>query len=241
MTEDDRDHKPDALPAPPPLREPRRGDPSTRSTPPVTSPLHSPERTSGEDDWLLVGQVVGVFGVRGELKVRPETDFPGRFAQTPTLYLGADHLPLAVTGARIVREQVLLRLAGVDDATAAEKLRGIRLYVPLSQAMTLPPDQYYLHDIIGARAERPDGTLLGTITDVYTGAAQDTLVVREAGGGREVLVPSVKEMIKRIDPAARVVVIAPIPGLFDQRFEVAEPTTDADSDADTDTDTQDTE
>ncbi len=50
------------------------------------------------------------------------------------------------------------------------------------------------------------------------------------GGGRDVLVPSVKEMIKRIDPAERVVVIDPIPGLFDQRFEIAEPTTDADTD-----------
>jgi 16S rRNA processing protein RimM len=178
-------------------------------------------RAKPDPDWLLVGEVVGVFGIHGELKVRPATDFPERFLKTPTIYIGEHHTPTAVAGARVLPKQVLISLAGVTDATAAGKYRGALLYVPLSEAMALPPNQYYLHDVIGLRAERPDGTPLGTITDVYTGPGNDVYAVRESATGREVLVPAVAEMVKRVDVAAGLVVIDPIPGLFDDRFESA--------------------
>jgi 16S rRNA processing protein RimM len=175
-----------------------------------------------DPDWLLIGEVVGVFGVHGELKVRPATDFPERFLKTPTLYIGERHLPTTVTAARVLPKQVLVTLEGVADATAAAKYRGALLYVPLSEAVALPPNQYYLHDVIGLRAERPDGTLLGAITDVLTGPGNDVYAVREAGTGREVLVPAVAEMIKRVDVAAGVVVMVPVAGLFDDQFESAD-------------------
>jgi 16S rRNA processing protein RimM len=177
---------------------------------------------ASDDDWLLVGQIIGTFGLQGEMKVRPETDFPERFASTPTLYLGERRRPFAVAGARIVGAHVLVRLAGVDDATAAGKLRGHALYVPAREAQPLTADRFYVHDVIGLRVERPSGQLLGTVTDYYIGAGQDIFVVREAGTGREVLVPAVKEMVKRVDIAAGVVVMDPVPGIFDDAFEVAE-------------------
>ncbi len=179
-------------------------------------------RAAPDPNWLLVGEVVGVFGVHGEVKVRPATDFPERFLKTATLYVGDRHIPTTVSGARVLPKQVLLTFAGVTDAAAAGKYRGALLYVPLGEAVALPPNQYYLHDVIGLRAERPDGTPLGTIADVYTGPANDIYAIREAGTGREVLVPAVGEMVKRVDVAAGVMVIDPIPGLFDERFESAD-------------------
>jgi 16S rRNA processing protein RimM len=165
--------------------------------------------------------VVGVFGIAGELKVRPETDFPERFAATPTVYLGAERAPFRVTGARVAQPHVILRLDGVTDANAAERLRGAPVYVPASQATALPPERFYLHDVVGLRAERPDGTPLGTVVAVYTGLANDVFAVRATGSGREVLVPAVKEMVVRVDVPAGVVVLDPIPGLFDDDFETA--------------------
>lgn len=211
MTEDDRARKPE-----PGLPTRRRQHPSRAHTP------SHPESSAREGDWLLVGEVVGVFGIRGELKIRPETDFPERFQRTPTLYAGPDYLPMPVASARLARNQVVLKLVGVDDANAAEALRGTRLYVPGSQAVPLAPGQFFLHDVIGLAAERADGTLLGTIVDVYTGTAQDLFVVRQRDSGREVFVPAVAEMIKQVDVAGGKVVMEPIPGLFDDRFERAE-------------------
>jgi 16S rRNA processing protein RimM len=183
----------------------------------------NPERTSTPSgDWLLVGQIIGTFGLQGELKVRPETDFPERFASTPTLYLGERRRPYPVAGARLVGPHVLVRLAGVEDATAAGKLRGLSLYVPPSEAHPLTPDRFYVHDVIGLRVERPDGRLLGTVTDYYTGAGQDIFVIREAGTGREVMLPAVKEMVKQVDIDGGRIVVEPVPGIFDDAFEVAE-------------------
>lgn len=189
---------------------------------PRPEPASSVPPPGGEDDWLLVGQIVGTFGLRGELKVRAETDFPERFAATPVLYLGPHRRPCAVAGARLVGPHVLVQLAGIEDATAAGKLRGQMVYVPASQAHPLEPDRFYLHDVIGLPVERSNGKLLGTVADVYTGAGQDIFVIREAGSGREVMVPAVKEMVKRVDIPAGLVVIDPIPGIFDDAFEVAE-------------------
>lgn len=174
-------------------------------------------------DWLLIGEIVGAFGVQGELKVRPETDFPERFARTATLYVGPDHTPMPVAGARVAPgDHVILRLATITDATSAARLRGKRLYVPAAEATPLPPDRFYLHDLVGLRAERPDGTLLGTITTIFPGPANDAFAIREAVTGHEVLVPAVKSMIVRVDLAAGLVVIDPLPGLFDEQFESVE-------------------
>ena len=163
-----------------------------------------------------------MFGIHGELKVRPETDFPERFATTPSVYVGADRSPFPVAGARVARPHVILRLAGVADVTTAERLRGAPLYVPSAQAVALPPDRFYWHDLIGLRVERPDGTPLGTVAAIYTGPANDVFAVRAARTGREVLVPAVKAMIVRVDVAAGVVVMDPMPGLFDDDFETAD-------------------
>lgn len=209
---------------------PNGGDDAVQTRlPPATVPEPAtpgePPSQSGETptDWLLIGEITGVFGLKGEVKVRPETDFPERFARTPVAYLGAEHIPLAVTAARVAPGgQVILHLAGVSDATAAAKLRGKQIFVPASEATVLPPDQYYVHDLIGLRAVRPDGTALGTLADVYTGPGNDLYVIREAGTGREVLVPAVKEMILQVDLAASMIVIAPVPGLFDDHAEIAE-------------------
>lgn len=219
MTENDRDRKPDVPhTAPSDLASGTRHP--GRARPPQGRGRSS---ASGDPNWLLVGEIVGALGLRGELKVRPETDFPDRFVDTPTLYLGPNHTPRRVASARVLRgNQVTVQLEGVEDATAAGKLRGTLLYVPMSEAVALPPDQFYLHDVVGLRAERPDGTVLGTITDVLTGPGNDVYVVRAAGKGQEVLVPAVKEMIKRVDVAGGVVVMEPIAGLFDEGFETAE-------------------
>lgn len=218
MTENDRDRKADAPQVPSAdlasgTRRPRRA---------ILPRGGARAFAGGDPDWLLVGEIVGAFGLSGEVKVRPETDFPDRFTHTPMLYLGPEHQPLRVTSARVARvDQVIVHLEGLDDATRAARLRGTLLYVPAREAIALPPDQFYLHDVIGLRAERPDGTVLGTIRDVLTGPGNDVFVVRAADTGREVLVPAVKDMIKRVDIAAGVVVMEPIAGLFDAGFETA--------------------
>lgn len=171
--------------------------------------------------WVVVGEVVGAFGVRGEVKVVPLTDFPDRFERTATIYVGDEHMPYKVRSARSHKTQVLLTLEGVESADAAERLRGSRLWIPAGELHPLAEDQYYLHDMIGLRVRHVDGTSLGTIRDVVPSAGADLYVVRNDTTGAETLLPAVKAFIKQVDVAGGVVVVDPIPGLFDDLYDEA--------------------
>jgi 16S rRNA processing protein RimM len=188
------------------------------------------------DDWVAVGLVVGAFGVRGELKVESLTDVPDRFNRLTTIYVGDAHVPHRVAGARPHKQLILLALDGVPDLTAAERLRGQRLWIPLAEIAPLPTDSYYVHDLIGLRVQHVNGASLGRVADVIAGGAGDLLLVRETPSGGDVLLPAVKEFIKSVDLAAGLVVVAPILGLFDEAADEARDAAGADEDADDDND-----
>lgn len=192
-------------------------------SPPTSSQKNSSRSapTPPSGDWIAIGEVVGAFGIRGELKVRPLTDFPERFAHTPTVYVGDQRIPHTTLGAHLHKEMVLLQLAGIEDATAAAKLRGARLWIPAADLLPLEDDRFYLHDVIGLTVRHVNGQTLGTITDVMPSAANDIFVVRDARSGAEVLLPAVKAFVKSVDVPGGVVTVDPIPGLFDDHFDEA--------------------
>ncbi|HEU5368254.1 MAG TPA: ribosome maturation factor RimM, partial [Ktedonobacterales bacterium] len=122
---------------------------------------------AASDEWVTIGRIVALFGVRGEIKVLPETDLPNRFSQLREVYVGPEHQQQRITKASPYRESmVLLRLAGIDSANAAEALIGQELTIPLAQLPALPADQYYIHDLIGLQVESSSGQKLGVIVDV---------------------------------------------------------------------------
>jgi 16S rRNA processing protein RimM len=199
------------------------------STPPEPAPATGRHQSLGStaseavnEEWVTIGRIVALFGVRGEVKVLPQTDIPNRFNQLREVFLGPQHQRCHITKANPYKENmIVLRLAGIDTANSAEALIGQTIAIPLAQIPALPSDQYYIHDLIGLRVESPGGQTLGVITDILTTGANDVYVVHETGSGRDVLVPAVKTMVKRVDIPAGVIIIDPIPGLFDDRFEEA--------------------
>lgn len=177
--------------------------------------------TMADAAWIAVGEIVGAFGIRGEVKVLPQTDFPDRFARTPTLYLGDARAPRAVQSARQHQRIVLLKLDGVDDETAAQRLRGLTLWIPESERTPLADNQFYLHDVVGLKVVHVNGQPLGEVVDFITGSGNDLFVVRATPGGREALLPAVREFIREMDIPGGVLRVDPIPGLFDDQSENA--------------------
>ncbi|MBA3826437.1 MAG: ribosome maturation factor RimM [Ktedonobacterales bacterium] len=201
--------KPDPPSQPPAKR--RYGRPKAPPHPVVDAVTPEPTPT----DWVVVGRIVATFGLKGDVKLAPQTDFPERLAAHKILYLGPEHRSLPLVSARVHGTVVLLRFAGIDDITAAEGLRHLVVSIPATKVAPLNPDQFYVHDLIGLRAVHVNGHDLGVIADVYTNTAQDLLVVRQPGKA-EVLVPLVKALVPQVDIAARVVTIDPPGGLFDE-------------------------
>ena len=174
-----------------------------------------------EDDWVAVGEIVGVFGVQGALKVRPLTDFPERFQRTQTVYVGEKRQPRQVISATTQGRNIVLRLVGTDSPEDGTRLRGARIYIPDAEITPLSSGQYYVHDVIGLRVLRDDGAPLGTVADVISNGASDLYVVRDDQTGTETLLPAVKEFVKAVDVAGGKLIVTPIPGLFDDNAEEA--------------------
>jgi 16S rRNA processing protein RimM len=179
-----------------------------------------PDSPAAAGDWVVVGEIVGVFGVRGEVKVRPLSDFAERFAVGATLYLGDDHIPHTITKSRLRPGSHVLGLSGIETANDAERLRGRTLAVPADALATLAQDQFFQHDVVGMRVEHVNGASLGVITEILSMGPYDTYVVRDAQGAEHML-PAVKAFIKQVDLAAGVMRVEPIPGLFDENADEA--------------------
>src|SRR5512146_297228 len=148
------------------------------------------------DEWAAVGEIVGVFGVHGELKIHPLTDFAERFALGAAIYLGARHERHVITTSRAQGTQFIIGLEGCATANDAERLRGQLLTIPATELAALASGQFYRHDIIGLRVERMDGKTLGVIADIIPSGASDLYVVRDEASGQERLLPAVKAFIR---------------------------------------------
>jgi 16S rRNA processing protein RimM len=161
----------------------------------------------------VVAQVLAPHGIRGELKCRIVTDFPKqRFKRGNTILLdGAAHV---IQAGRIQGEIVLLRLEDLADRTSAEKFRGKDVLIHAEDAVSLPNGQFYWHQVIGLDViDATTGASLGAVSDILETGANDVYVVK-APGGREILVPAIKDVVKDIDPALGRILVEPLPGML---------------------------
>jgi 16S rRNA processing protein RimM len=163
---------------------------------------------------LIIGRITRPHGVRGEVKVQPETDFPERFAALRRVLLqrGADDVREAVVeSVRRQGETVLLKVAGVDDPGAARALQGVAVAVPWEERVPLPEGQFYVAEVVGLRVRTEAGEVLGTVAEVLRTPAHD--VYRVEGESGEVLVPATREVVRVVDLGRGEVVVALPEGL----------------------------
>lgn len=162
-----------------------------------------------EGDRLTIGRIGRAHGLRGEVAVTYSSNRPERSAPGAVCFAGERELVIA--SARPHQGKVLVRFEGVSDRTAAEALQGRELTAePLGDDVELDDDEFWIHELVGARVVDRAGADLGTVTGVEANPAHDLLVL--SGGA---LVPMVFVVEQRVDDDAAVVVIDPPEGLFD--------------------------
>ena len=168
------------------------------------------------DEMAVVGRIARAHGIRGQVIVNPETDFPDeRFQPGAELFITRDGRvdTLTVTTARFHRERPVIGIAGVETMNDAEALAGQELRVPVDRLAALPPGTFYRHDLIGCQVETRDGRAVGLVRDVEGTLTGSRLVVDGTSG--EVLIPLVSPICPLIDPAAKRIVIDPPDGLIE--------------------------
>jgi 16S rRNA processing protein RimM len=168
------------------------------------------------DDMILVGFIARTHGIKGQVILKSESDFPElRFREGAALYarIGAGPIErLDVTSARFQQGRPILGLAGFATIDDAERLSGAELRVPATEQPTLPDGAYYHHQLIGCEVFVRDGTSIGTVADVQGGGEATRLVVR--GRRAEVLIPLAQEICD-VDVAAKRILVTPPEGLLE--------------------------
>lgn len=159
------------------------------------------------EDLRAVGVIVGAHGLQGTFKLDPLSDFPERFDALQTVYLLRGETVLAqcrVKNIRWANALLLVTLREIRTREEAAELRGVELCVPDSEAWRLPANVYYTSDLLGFTGIAEDGTLLGVLRDVQSGA-QDILQFEK--DGEELLVPFVNEWVGHVDLIRRTIEI----------------------------------
>ena len=164
-------------------------------------------------DLITIGRIVAPHGIRGEVRVRLETDFPERFVKLRRAYLVREGRAeeVDIGSVRPHRDGLLVVLRGVGDRTAAEQLRGAQIAVPRADLVPLAADSFYVFEILGMRVRTDDGRDIGVIDEVMRGPANDVYVVRS--GEREILVPAVRQIVRAINRDAGEITVALPAGL----------------------------
>jgi 16S rRNA processing protein RimM len=174
-----------------------------------------------EQHLIEFGRIVGAHALRGEVRIRFFGDGPESLLQAEFIWLAesaADPHPrlMEVLGGGTGRGgEVRLALQGVATRNEAEALRGRLVLGDASRLALLDPNDFYWHELIGCSVETEAGDAVGRVRELWETGSHDVLVI-DGVGGQQVLVPTAREIMKRVDIEARRIVIDAIPGLLEQ-------------------------
>jgi 16S rRNA processing protein RimM len=181
-------------------------------------------------EWIWLARLRRPQGRKGEVFADILTDFPEKFSERRRLWLLSDAAPTGTSSPPAPREVellhhwthkggIVLHFAQSDSITAAEKLQGLIVAIPVSERAPLAEDEVYIGDLIGCTlfdVAGPEPVPVGQIEEVdRTAGPVALLVINTPGSDNEILIPFAKSYLRKIDLAAKRVEMALPEGLVD--------------------------
>lgn len=169
------------------------------------------------EEFLQVGAIANTHGIAGEVKIYSMTDDIMRFKKLKEVYLdtGKERMLLHVVSCKFVKNQPVLKFREFANINEIEPYKRCGLFVSRDQAVPLGKDEYYIADLIGLKVLKEDGGYLGELTDVLQTGANDVYVVKMEDG-REVLLPVIRDCIKKVDLEQGEILVHLMKGLLDE-------------------------
>lgn len=152
------------------------------------------------ENYFVIGDIVNTQGIKGEMRVVPCVDDVTRFELLDKVFIDKNGTitKYEVENVRYHKQFVLLKLKGIDDMTAAERLKGSIMKITEDMAIPCDEGEYYLRDLYDMTVVTDEGEELGVITDVLFTGANDVYVVTPENG-RDILIPAIKQVVLDVD------------------------------------------
>lgn len=190
------------------------------SVPPSSPGRNGPATAEETPELMEVGRLVAAQGLQGELRLLPLSDFPERFTRPGSRWLrsrqGEVRAVRLLSGRQLPgKELFVVRLQGCDSRDAAEALVGHHLLVDAADRPPLEPGEFHVLDLVGLEVRLlPEGTAIGTVTDLIHGG-NDLLEIERRDTGRRLLIPFVEAIVPEVHPQDGWIGLTPPPGLLE--------------------------
>lgn len=167
------------------------------------------------EEYFEIGQIVNTSGLKGVMKVKPFTDDITKFSNLKKIYVSIkkELKEFEIEQARFSKNMVFLKLKGIDTVEQAEDYRNLYLKIKRNKDEKLEKDSYYIVDILGCKIITDEGKELGNIADVFSTGSNDVYVVKDELG-KQVLLPAIKDVIKKVDISNKVITVHLLEGLL---------------------------
>lgn len=159
-------------------------------------------------DYLELGQIVNVKGLKGEVKVNSFAEKIDRFETLDEVFIKCkkNMQKYKIEKVGYSKNQVILKFEGIDTIEQAEELRNSYILVDRKDLEALPEGVYYIADLIGLKVYTEDGEYLGVVDDIFQTGSNDVYDVKN-DLGQSRLLPGIKEVIKEINlPDGKIIV-----------------------------------
>jgi 16S rRNA processing protein RimM len=164
---------------------------------------------------MEIGEVVKPQGLRGRMKARSYIVSGGVLQQLDRVFIrcSEDDSPVLfkLRYIQLKKDVIFLEVDGIEDWNGAVKLVGSQILIPSEQLEALPAGEYYWHDLIGLNVLSEEGCFLGRIETIFPTGSNDVYVC--SGGEREILLPAIEEVIRKIDTDQGVMIVRLLEGL----------------------------
>ena len=182
-------------------------------------------------NYLRIGKIIKVFGIKGELKVFPTTDELKRFDKLNKVYLSRkdindiedtntsenyDKIKMLVTDVKYLKQNPVIKFKEVDSIESAEKFIGYDIYISRNEAIDLADNEYFITDLIGLRVFDYDKEI-GEVVDILRTKANSILSIKLTNDNtqsKEILVPMVSDFVKKIDLNDKKIYLETIKGML---------------------------
>jgi 16S rRNA processing protein RimM len=156
---------------------------------------------------ICVGQITSAHGIRGEVKIKSFTANPEDIGGYGDLTDEAGEKSFSLRLRSALNNMVIAGVKGVTSRSAAEELRGTKLFMARSKLPKPEEGRFYMADLVGLEAVDAEGNAVGRVTDAMNFGAGDIIAVKNEAG-REWMLPFKEPFAKTPDMEKRVVVVS---------------------------------